>query len=175
MSFDITKRHLKADVSKRSVFDESLATKTTTLQQPAKKSATTSKRPKTTVNISKGAAPPSNKQKEFNPYVNAVDESGRRTKVLKKQLKLASNMIDNNTSGILFNESDQIAIQNAQKKKKAKNVKGLSSQAVANLTLLTRQSIRQDVATKKSFSYANKLLADNRNGSKTWKAKKAKK
>jgi hypothetical protein len=100
MSFDLTKRHLKADIARRAVIDSTVISGLDQ-SQPQKQAASKPKpqakgKPGQKV-APKAAAKPASK--EYNPYIAAIDNSSTgKIKAFKKQLKAATGQIATTSS-----------------------------------------------------------------------------
>lgn len=176
MSFDLARKHLKTDLTKRAIIDESIAESTKKAQPQAKvrliKDQKQQRPKKPFSSDTKAAAKPI--AKRYNPYVNAVDERRGSVKAIEKQLKIANTSLNQNASGVFFDEEENhfnkvdvrkkkrsklaaqvqdVPLSRTQRKRAKKGVdvteeRQLSTKALLNLQYLTRTN-NEDADTKK--------------------------
>lgn len=182
MSFDLTRKHLKTDLTKRAIIDQSLDQKEK--QQPQKKKTLTKKgksqttrKTKSHAQIAQGAARPRAKKAEFNPFIKAVDEGRGSIKSIQKQIRAASGSLDHNASEVFFAADENAFNSTAQRKStgslgKAAAKRGISTKAMMNLQFLTRASLPENKEkTKKdpAKKYAARIKADTKkNKNRRW-------
>jgi hypothetical protein len=166
MSFELTRKHLKADLAKRALIndsddeDDKKNTKNTKNGQKIVKKK--SLQGKSISSTSRGAAAPPSKLREHNPFIRVVDESGGSIKQLKKQIKSARDYIDDTAAESFFiGTEDKIAGKSQPRKFKRPNTDvKISSKAMINLSIINRTAVTKTKAQNKAHSYASRIRHD---------------